>query len=656
MTTHPSESIASPSELLSTNFNEMSLSSEVLQAIAQMGFELPTPVQTEAIPVIMSGSDMIAMAQTGTGKTAAFGIPLAEKLDPKGNCVQALVLVPTRELALQVTREITAIGVVRGIRPAAVYGGASFTTQVSEVSSGAQVVVGTPGRVLDHMRRGTIKFSGVHKLVLDEADEMLSMGFEKEISEIIEGLPSKRQTLLFSATIPSDIQRLAQRYMGEPTVVSLSGDDVAAKEIEHYVYLVSGQGRTKDLLRVIGVERPDNAIVFCNTREETQTVARALKTAGFDAEWINSDLSQSERERVMSLMRAGNLKFLVATDVAARGIDISLLGHVINYTFPESLEVYIHRTGRTGRMGRRGAAISLIAPQDIGNLYYLRLTYKIRTIEKQLPDERQEQLAIEFTRFDALRGSFSRRTPDDFTKLARRVSQSIHGEAILAGLLAERFFANAEQTPLPRTAHWVDEVTAPKERFAQAREAAKVEQSEDDAARGRRRKRPVRVSGDDDVLTSAPKPRSLEAKAEPYPPPSVEAKAEPNPPPSVEAKAEPNPLPSVEAKAEPETKDAPQFEESSEFEGEDREVAGGSGEPEREIYIDAGRKDGVRISQLMKDLVDSTGLPRSSVGRVRMMGRATFIKVPLSAFDAVMAALGRIEVDGRKLRAEPAKE
>lgn len=624
MTQQPSETIASSSGPVSITFDDLALCPEVRQAIAQMGFEQPTAIQAEAIPVALAGSDIVAMAQTGTGKTAAFAIPIVQRLDLARTGIQALVLVPTRELALQVSREVGAIGSVRGVRTVAVYGGASFTTQVSEVSSGAQVVVGTPGRVLDHLRRGTIKFDNVRNLVLDEADEMLSMGFEKEISEIIEGLPTKRQTLLFSATIPGDIQRLAQRYMGEPTVISLSGDDVAAKEIEHYVYLVSGQGRAKDLVRVLGVERPENAIVFCNTREETQTVARALQAAGYDADWINSDLSQSERERVMSATRAGKLKFLVATDVAARGIDISILGHVINFTFPDSLEVYIHRTGRTGRMGRRGAAISLIAPQDIGNLYYLRLTYKIRTIEKQLPDVRQEQLALELTQFGGLRRAFGG-SSHEFTQLARRVSQSIYGEGILAGLLAEHFTGVGQATPEPVTAHWVDEVvppamTAPRGPRPPRGENLPIQEPDDEPGdRSSKRKRGPRNSSDD-ILTSVQRPQA-----------AAMPETEPTPPPP----------------AEPEETDFAEV--------EDEGVAE-STEPEKEIYIDAGRKDGVRISQLMKDLVDRTGLPRTAVGKVRMMARATFLKVPTSHFDAVLVALSRMEIDGRKLKAEPARE
>ncbi|MDD5307219.1 MAG: DEAD/DEAH box helicase [Deltaproteobacteria bacterium] len=552
-------------------FEDFHLLPEVAEAIAGMGFVKPTPVQARTFDPVRAGTDVIVMARTGTGKTAAFGIPMAQMLDPKMSAVQALVLAPTRELALQVSREVAVIGANRGVRCAAVYGGASFTKQVEEVSGGAHIVVGTPGRVLDHMRRGTIPFGSVRILVLDEADEMLSMGFEKELSAIIEGLPASRQTMLFSATIPDDIKRLSGRYMREPTFISLSGDEVGAKEVSHFVYLVSGRGRPRDLVRVIEAERPGSAIVFCNTRDETLSVASHLKRAGFHADWLNSDLSQAERERVMASTRSGELKYLVATDVAARGIDISHISHVINYTFPDAIEVYIHRTGRTGRMGRMGAAISLIAPHDIGNLYYLRLIYKIFPVEKTLPDERAALKALELTGLDALRRAFLGRANGAYTGLARRLMQDVRGEQIMAGLLAAYFEEPGAETIRERTTI-------------------------------------------------------------PAPAPVVEVEG-PTSPPEAATKAE-----AVEA--------------TEEAAGEKPAAAQG----QREIYVDAGRKDGLRISALMTEIIERTGLPRSAVGRVRMLTRSTFIAVPDDHFAKILAALDGMELDGRKLKAEPAKD
>jgi ATP-dependent RNA helicase DeaD len=557
------------------SFEEFKLSQTVADAIAAMGFESPTPVQVHTYERVLAGEDLIIQAQTGTGKTAAFGIPFAMKLDPKGG-IQALVLAPTRELALQVSREIDAIGKGSGVVSAAVYGGASFTKQVEDVGAGAQIVVGTPGRVLDHMRRGTIGFEKLKTLVLDEADEMLSMGFEKELSEIMSGLPGARQTLLFSATIPEDIQRLAGRYMQGASIVSVSGDEIAAAAISHYVYLVSGGDRLPMLVRVLKQESPDSAIIFCNTKDETQAVARYLVEAGYNADWINSDLSQAERERVMAATRSASLRFLVATDVAARGIDISQLSHVINYTFPESLEVYIHRTGRTGRQGRAGAAISLIAPQDIGNLYFLRLTYKIFPIEKTLPDRDAELRAVELERLARLRAGIDGAAVSEFRALARRLLTAVDAERLVAGLLARQFDEEPRRAPAP------------------------VE--------------PIRR----DTV--------------PAPPPSPAKEPEAPAP----AAAAPDSIPP---------------------EADEAEVDDGSVQPGgREIFIDAGRKDGLRISGLMRDIVAVSGLPRTAIGRVRMLTRATFISAPDDSYDKVFEALTKLEIDGRKLRVEPAEE
>ncbi len=367
-------------------FDVIPLSPDVRRAIDAMGYRHPTPVQRAVFEAASEGRSLVVQARTGTGKTAAFGLPLVDRIvRPAMKSVQALVLVPTRELALQVSREVEQIGKFREVSVIAIYGGASMVKQVEALDAGAQIVVGTPGRVLDHLRQRTLDPSGIRVLVLDEADEMLSMGFARELNAILETLPKKRQGLFFSATIPPDIERLANNHLTSPELVTLSSDQVGALEIAHFVYVMRDGDKVSQLVRILEVEDPESAVIFCNTRDETQRVAEALKTRGFDADWLNGDLPQNDRERVMAATKQGRLRFLVATDVAARGIDISHLTHVINHDFPETAEQYVHRTGRTGRAGRTGTAISIIGPKDIGNLYLLRLTYKIRPIERQLP-------------------------------------------------------------------------------------------------------------------------------------------------------------------------------------------------------------------------------------------------------------------------------
>ncbi|MBI4702685.1 MAG: DEAD/DEAH box helicase [Deltaproteobacteria bacterium] len=426
-------------------FEHLPLSDELRQALREMNYEVPTPVQWAIWEPAVGGRDLVVQARTGTGKTAAFGMPIVDRLIRRSQKqAQALVLCPTRELALQVCREIELLGKHRQVGAVPVYGGASMPRQIEGIAAGAQIVVGTPGRVLDHLRRETLDPTSLRILVLDEADEMLSMGFERELTAIIEHLPAERQTLLFSATIPPDIERLARTRLRKPEFLILSGDHVGALEVQHYVYFVS-RDKTGALLQVLEVESPESALVFCNTREQTARLAQTLVERGYQADWLNGDLPQSEREQVMERTRRGQLRFLVATDVAARGIDLSHLTHVINFDFPQDTEGYIHRTGRTGRAGRTGTALSLVTPQDIGALYYLRLTYKIRPQERQLATAGEQRTRLETDLVGALVESYAPRGrhPDDLA-LARRLLTHDEAPATLAGLLRELLGARPE--------------------------------------------------------------------------------------------------------------------------------------------------------------------------------------------------------------------
>src|SRR4051812_10848909 len=432
-------------EVPPATFDVLPLSAELRRAIDELGYTHPTPVQKAVFEPAVRGSDLVVQAQTGTGKTASFAMPLVDSLVKRSvNVVQALILCPTRELALQVNREVEALGKHRNIRATAVYGGAPMPRQVEAIQNGAQVVVGTPGRVLDHLRRGTLDASGIRSFVLDESDEMLSMGFLPQITEILGFLPKTLQTLLFSATLPPDIRRYAERHLKNPQFITLSGDHIGALSIEHTIYLSRGD-KLGELMQVIEVENPESAIVFCNTRDETKRVAEALQQQGFAAGWLNADLAQNDREKVMAATRNSELRFLVCTDVAARGIDISHLTHVINYDFPESAENYVHRTGRTGRAGRTGKAIALIEPGDIGNLYLLRLTYKLKPVERQLPSAREMKTRAEADLLNLFVAAFEKRKthPDDLA-LARRLLSHAQAETVIAGLLRDHLGARPE--------------------------------------------------------------------------------------------------------------------------------------------------------------------------------------------------------------------
>lgn len=420
-------------------FADLGLRAEVLQALQDMGFSAPMEVQRQTVPVVQSGRDALVQSRTGSGKTAAFGIPLVDRVvDPDEKAVQAIVLLPTRELALQVAAEMARIAAHRPMTVVPVYGGAPMGKQVEQLRAGGQIVCGTPGRILDHLRRGTLKLDRVRCAVLDECDEMLSMGFQEDIERILEHTPSERQTMLFSATLPEGIKRLARRYLRTPVHLKLSADFVGVAEISHLYYTVSGANRESDLLRILAFENPGRGIVFCNTREETGRVAEFLRSKGMEAEAISSDLSQSDREKVMKQMREGSIRFLVATDVAARGIDIDDISHVFNFSFPDSPESYIHRTGRTGRAGRHGVAVSLIGPTEVGSFYYLKLLYKIKPEERTLPSEAEIQARREGESLQRLRKDLAPEPGLSWRALARRVLTALDAEHLLASLLKER--------------------------------------------------------------------------------------------------------------------------------------------------------------------------------------------------------------------------
>jgi len=376
-----------PAEYLAeVGFEELALSSEIRRALVDRGYTHPTPVQAQAFDPVMQGKDLIVRSKTGTGKTAAFGLPLLEKMDPEDKAVRALVLCPTRELALQVAAELSDLAKYKGVRVTAIYGGASMQEQEDALERGSPIVVGTPGRIWDHIRRKNLRLQGCRHVVLDEADEMLNQGFYEEVTRILDQLPKDRQVLLFSATVPPEIQNLISQYTTSPEMLMLSGDVLTVDHIHHVRYDVTdAYPKPRNLIYLLEMEEPDNAIVFCNTRDDTALVTAVLNRNGFDAELLNGDLPQKERERVMGKVKRGEVAFMVATDIAARGIDISDLRYVINYSLPEDPAVYLHRVGRTGRIGKKGTAINLISGRELGTFTTLEKKYGIRFEKREMP-------------------------------------------------------------------------------------------------------------------------------------------------------------------------------------------------------------------------------------------------------------------------------
>jgi len=358
-------------------FSELELSTEILQSIEKAGFEEATPIQATTIPLALSGRDVIGQAQTGTGKTAAFGLPMLQKIDTTNHILQGLVIAPTRELAIQTQEELWRLGRAKKVRVQAVYGGADINRQIRALKDRPHILVGTPGRLLDHINRRTVKLETVTTLVLDEADEMLNMGFLDDIEAIIEKVPTTRQTLLFSATMPDAIKRIGLQFMKSPEHVKIKAKEMTADLIDQY-YIRSKDYEKFDIMtRLFDVQKPELTIVFGRTKRRVDELARGLEARGYKAEGIHGDLTQQKRMSVLRAFKNGSLDILVATDVAARGLDISGVTHVYNYDIPQDPESYVHRIGRTGRAGKEGLSVTFVTPNEIGYLHTIeRLTKK----------------------------------------------------------------------------------------------------------------------------------------------------------------------------------------------------------------------------------------------------------------------------------------
>ncbi len=367
-------------------FKALGLSDNMLKALSKKGFEEPSPIQEKVIPYLLDNAkDVMAQAQTGTGKTAAFGIPIIEQIDARAKHTKALVLAPTRELAIQVAEEINSFKGTKKLNILPVYGGQDMGLQLKHLRRGADIVVGTPGRTLDHLKRGTLNIESINFLVLDEADEMLNMGFKEEIEAILEFAPAERQTLLFSATMPKTIIGIAKRYMREYDTISVKSEQVTTSLTDQIYFEVHEQDKFEALCRIIDMEPEFYGLVFCRTRVDTSEIAAKLEARGYDADALHGEITQSQRLRILQRFRDGKINIMTATDVAARGIDISNLTHVINYTLPQDPESYVHRIGRTGRAGNEGTAITFVTPKEYRGLSFIKRSSGANIRKGQIP-------------------------------------------------------------------------------------------------------------------------------------------------------------------------------------------------------------------------------------------------------------------------------
>jgi ATP-dependent RNA helicase DeaD len=649
------------------SFDDFNLSEQVRQGIAERGYTRPTPVQAATFRPILEGRDVIVRSKTGTGKTAAFAVPILERIPSGRRCPSALVMCPTRELALQVADEIAALGKHKDLSVVAIYGGASMGEQLERLKQGAEIVVGTPGRIYDHIRRGTLKLDGVLASCLDEADEMLNMGFFEEVTRILDHLPDDCQQMLFSATVPADIEQLIHDYLTDPETILLSGDEFRVDNIRNvFFHTVDDYPKPRNLLYMIEMEEPQSAIIFCNTRSDTGLVSAVLNRNGYDAELINGDLLQKERERVMGKVKRGELRFMVATDIAARGIDISDLSHVINYSLPEDPAGYLHRVGRTGRIGKKGTALSLVSGSEMMTLKALQTTYGIAFEEKVLPAPEDARRVWTERHVNELKEAMSSTVFEAYIPLAQQLKTRKDGDWLIAFAL-KHFFTrhHIERVQLQQKAeHKREEHERREERPRRERSdrpagprRQEVAMRSDRPPHGERSSggdRPPRADG---AVRGDRAVRGVESRGEP-----VGRGLVPRRDARGRGRGEEERRTEGERSAAParEDADAPQPLEVSLERTAAVEAANGAGSEVEErrpqkgrVFISLGQKDGTDEAKLR--VVVATLAPDLDVLAVEVGQNHSFLDLNPDAVESAVAALNGKEHEGKPLTVEKAR-
>ncbi|MFT8871237.1 MAG: DEAD/DEAH box helicase [Sporolactobacillus sp.] len=416
-------------------FSELNVSEDILKATERMGFADMTPIQEQAIPKAQTGIDLIGQAQTGTGKTTAFGIPMIEQVDPNLSDIQAVVITPTRELAIQNAQELSAIGYYKHVHTVAIYGGQDIQKQIRELKRRPSIISATPGRLLDHINRRTVRLDNIKMVVLDEADEMLNMGFIDDIHEILEKTPDARQTLLFSATMPAPIQRLAEKFMKSPEKVQIKAKTLTVSLIEQQYVKVRESEKFDALTRFLDIQMPERAIIFGRTKRRVDELMRALQKRGYEAEGLHGDLTQSKRDLVLRRFKQDEVKLLVATDVAARGLDITNVTHVYNFDLPQDPESYVHRIGRTGRAGKEGVAITFITPSELPHLHLIERLTKQPMKQVQMPSYQEALVGQQNVAVDTLKSSLEQENYHDYKLRAEELLSSNDPQDVVAAAL-----------------------------------------------------------------------------------------------------------------------------------------------------------------------------------------------------------------------------
>lgn len=674
-------------------FSELGLSPEILKAIDKLGFEQASPIQAEAIPVLLQGRDIVGQSQTGSGKTAAFAIPAVEKVDPKLRAVQVLILCPTRELAVQVSEEVHKLAFFkRGIQPLPIYGGQSYERQYYGLQQGAQIVIGTPGRLMDHMRRGTLRLDKLKMIILDEADVMLDMGFREDIEFVLQALPAERQTVFFSATMPRPIQDLIQKFAKEPQSVKIEQKAMTVSTVEQVYYEVDRRFKLELLTRIIDIHDLKLGIIFCNTKRMVDDLVDHLNAQGYSADRLHGDMGQNQRDRVMQKFRKSGLEFLVATDVAARGIDVDDVQVVFNYDLPYDVEDYVHRIGRTGRAGRSGRAISFVAGRELFQIQHIERYTKMR-IQRGRPPTRDEVEQAKANIFlDGLRGTL---TSGEFKKqdhlVERLLEEGFTSTDIISALMHKLVGgAESEQAPAPSRNEREEGRGYEREQRGgrQDRGDYREERPRYEQPRREFAERPVRAPREPMSVRPQVAPTKVNTPATPAPAPAVTQpttvpvqvsvpKAEPvaivpkpevPPAPKVVAAA-PKPAPvrkpirDERVSAPTATGEKPKYAMKIPAKREEFEEPAAPPAPkvsrktpdnQTRLYMNVGEEMGVTANDVVQAIQGETGLPAKAIGKVDIRERHLFVDVSSEHANSILAKLKRTQIKGYKVKAKEA--
>lgn len=682
-------------------FSELGLSAEVQKAIDKLGFEKAAPIQAEAIPVLMAGRDVVGQSQTGSGKTAAFAIPAIEKTDPNLRAVQVLILCPTRELAVQVSEEVHKLALFkRGINALPIYGGQSYERQFYGLKQGAQIVIGTPGRVMDHMRRGTLRLETVKMVILDEADVMLNMGFREDIETILKGVPKERQTVFFSATMPRPIRELIEKFSRDPQTVKVEQKAMTVPTVEQVYYEVDRRYKIELLTRLIDIHDLKLGIIFCNTKRMVDDLVDHLEAQGYMADRLHGDMTQAQRDRVMNKFRKSGLEFLVATDIAARGIDVDDIQVVFNYDLPYDGEDYVHRIGRTGRAGRAGRAITFVSGRELFQIRNIERYTNTRIQRARIPTEAEVGEARENVFLGKLRATLQSGEYEKQDHLIERLLEEGFSSTDLVSALIQ-LLKGGEETPArpPRTEEYErpDRTDRPPER-ERFRDGPRERHEDRRPPRYESRgpgERPQRFADRRDERPGramvAPISRSVRPERPPVARPTASTPAQPV---KMEA-TKPAAEPSVEVKAEklaPVAATKPEMQKSysdqeilasvkpefrkpveSKFTGKStkpwerrepveakpafirppKKTRPPGGEYTR-LHMNLGEEMGITPIDIVNTIAGETGLPGKVVGKVDIRERHLFVDVAADHANAILAKLNRANLKGHKVKVKAA--